>query len=143
MLAAGGLSGCRQPMTRDYLLTHPDALKREITRCHSVEAQNESMVRQCEMVMSVMNEFIGLLSELKDNPEAFGKRIISAEQDCVVSKERYDEAVKRVQALRRVRVGGDELAQAIELEKTTHLDYSKKHLTVKKLLTALGINTPE
>lgn len=76
------LTSCGQDFSNDYLLRHPDILKREIERCHADEAKTREVARRCEVVMSAAESFIKLLNEQQSNPEQFGIRIMETQTAC-------------------------------------------------------------
>jgi hypothetical protein len=68
------VSGCKEKLTYDYLMMHPNTLEREAMRCQfTVDAP------QCNMILNTAADFISLANAQHNNPEQFGETIMQAE----------------------------------------------------------------
>jgi hypothetical protein len=77
------LTAC-QPEPTDYkaLMTHPEALERDMGRCQI----NEKIAADCEVVRRASADFAMLVSDRAANPEAFGMKILAAQTALGIAK---------------------------------------------------------
>jgi hypothetical protein len=70
------LTGCeREPLDYGFLMTHPDVLTREESRCEAMPAEDAL----CKVVRQAANDFSLLVNERAINPEGFGMRVLAAQ----------------------------------------------------------------
>jgi hypothetical protein len=73
------LTGCTEPLSREYLLQHPRVLHKEFDRCQN----NNSNVAYCDMVVEAAQEFVKLSNTYADNPQTFAQQIMQEENQVV------------------------------------------------------------
>jgi len=134
------LVSCKQSLTQDYLLQHPDVLQKEYTRC---QGNGEDSI--CDMVIQTAEEFVKLSNRQHDDPEAFGKEIIEAETKLVNSKgnlQKVRQAFQKIKAENpsdaKLKAAQDQLDQAQEAYKT-QLHYVKALLAVVSDASSPGL----
>lgn len=76
------LNACGKSLTLHNLLSNPNQLKAEIAKCQA--SQNRS--QNCILVNQAADILNDLLSQLEEDPEAFGQKILAAEQACKRTK---------------------------------------------------------
>jgi len=77
------LCGCdKPPLTYVYLMSHPKILINHFDRCKTLESADFD----CDMVRQAASDFAELVKARMLHPEAFGKKILLAEQQLAESK---------------------------------------------------------
>ncbi|HEU5281735.1 MAG TPA: EexN family lipoprotein [Gammaproteobacteria bacterium] len=136
-----GLVGCQaqpQPLTPHYLMTHPTLLKSKAAECEQQGEENSNP--DCPMITKTLDAFFALLLDQQREPEAFGKRILAAQQT-------YGRALAQValteQALSLKKASGaDAKAEALAYQNAlTAADEAKAKVDV--MLVVVGESSPE
>lgn len=83
------LSGCQKPLTYGELMQRPELLQKEYEDCRGQTST------QCDEVVRAAEDFRLLVQQREEDPEAFGYRIIQAEQNGDEKKVRVLHAVVR------------------------------------------------
>ncbi len=68
------LSGCKQTLSYDYLMQHPEILQKEYEQCRSQAAA------QCDEVVRAAEDFRSLIEQYNEDPESMGLQIMRAQQ---------------------------------------------------------------
>jgi hypothetical protein len=137
------ISACHADMTRTYLLTHPEQLKKEIEVCHEPGSQTAEHNNYCEMVMSAADQFIKMLNEQQRDPENFGMRVMDAQIACAGKKQALDDAQQHLDYLLEQRALPEEMNKATETVNKANADYLASKLQVEILQAVIGVNSPE
>lgn len=72
------LSACGKELSPQYFIEHPDYLKKMISKC-DVSNQSTKLCQTAFQAVDLLNE---LLPQLEQDPEAFGNKILRAEESC-------------------------------------------------------------
>lgn len=77
------LAGCDQKSDDySYLMTHPKFLKNEVMRC-----QDDDTLPECGEINRAGRDFFSLVSQRRDDPEVFAKKIMAAEEEPVSAEQ--------------------------------------------------------
>lgn len=68
------LFGCKAEVTYDYLMSHPELLRKQYASCEL----NQTM--DCQRVRQAASDFTSLLKEREYDPAAFGIKIMQAQE---------------------------------------------------------------
>lgn len=74
-LATFALFACKQEMTYQELLRNPSVLQEKITQCENQKTA------ECDEVNRAGKDFFTLNTEFQQNPELFGQKVLSAQQE--------------------------------------------------------------
>lgn len=68
------LSSCEgQPLTYQFLMTHPERLEQEAARCEAIQSSS------CDIVKQAATDFLELEIKRRNSPEEFGQQIMQEE----------------------------------------------------------------
>jgi len=74
------LVGCKkEPHSYNYFMTHPKALQRAVTYC--LKQSNLSIDANCSVVSNALNDFEAHVSEVRNDPQGYGKKILAAQME--------------------------------------------------------------
>lgn len=82
------LTACQPTPTRQYLMQHPEALKKELAICQ----EKNLTTAYCDQVKEVAADFTVLANAQRENPQAFGLQIQQAEQAVAEAKAHFEQA---------------------------------------------------
>lgn len=75
------LSSCSESLSYDMYMQHPDRLKKALASCESLSSSSKNQTLECDVVYSATRDFAHLLIEQQQDPQAFGKRILVAQEE--------------------------------------------------------------
>ena len=87
LLLALLLTGCHDQHNYQYYMTHPQALAKAVMHC--VALPNSANEPMCLIVSQAQNDFEQYVSEEQLHPQAFGKKIMEAEDQMVKLQQDY------------------------------------------------------
>ncbi|VVC76239.1 hypothetical protein AQUSIP_15450 [Aquicella siphonis] len=137
------LAGCKDKASYSYYMQHPAALKAAVTSCQSEYNKTADRAAECEIVLFAAENMISLINEQQENPEKFGQRILTAQMDYMVLKQRAAEADQSYQQLKnthapdaRLRTAKDDLYKAKKA-------CADKLEQIRILLAVVGMGSPD
>lgn len=113
------LAGCKKQYSQEYLLKHPDVLKKEIIRCQS----ETEYTPYCDHIKQVLEDLSALSIVRNNNPELFGRLIMQAELDMVKASMRIDSSQENLNKLEMQKANQAEVQaanQQLALEKQAY-----------------------
>lgn len=118
-----------QPLTYDYLMQHPDTLAEQYKQCEKQKAAN------CEVVEKAFFDFSNLFQDQRQNPEAFGQRMLEAE----LASQMAGEGLKAAQEAYAAQPT-EEAKQVLDRAKKA---YQEKQDAVTYMLVIISMGSPE
>jgi hypothetical protein len=128
----GMLTGCQQRTDYAYLIQHPKQLHQALEECHTLTTMTSEEDLQCKEIKRAGADFTAMLSEQQLDPEKFGKRLLQAEYQLALTKQKLAE-LKRLPS---------EPTTAQQLADTKKL-YLEKKAEIKTMLAVIGTQSPE
>lgn len=144
VIAVMVLSGCQNTnYSQDYLIQHPNLVKKEIEYCQSLLNKTPEQAKRCELVMNAAGILMALLSERQQDPEKFGRRVIDVEIGYVKAKQNYEAAQQLLNDLKNKKMSNTEIETAQVKVAETKQVYEDKRREMKTLLSVIGMSSPE
>lgn len=141
LMLVPALTACKEKPTYSYLMRHPAYLHEENMRCDRMVSKTSEDVQTCAEIKRANMDFMTLLNDQQMDPEAFGKRVMQAERECVAAMKTMEEAKHTLETQQQAGQGDLPL-----LEKNywaAKLSYKEKHTAVQQLLVVIGTHSPE
>lgn len=141
--AAVLLTGCESKKTVVYFMQHPMELKQQIERCEANQNQSSDEAIICRTAIYAGSSLTALINEQQANPEAFGQRILDAQNRYMQLKADYDKAHERLSALKAKNGTDVDLRNAKDdLFKARQACQEQKE-NIDIMLAVLGLSSPE
>ena len=136
------LTACHAELSYDYLMQHPDRLKKEAEKCE-IDEKNDVKRPSCAVVMDAANDFTVLLKAQQKDPEQFGQYIMDAETAYVKAKEERLTSQQSLEALQTKRASKEEITDAKEKLKRAKVWQQETKRRMNILLAVVGVTSPE
>lgn len=143
-LAVFVLAGCQnQPeqYSSTYLMQHPSVLKTEMVRCQTTEGDQPDAY--CTMVTQTTNDFFSILLQQQREPEAFGQRIMQAQNTYGDALTEAEAAKQHLQSLVDAHASATEIEAAQTAYQQALVSVKDAKTNVDTLLVIVGETSPE
>jgi hypothetical protein len=141
--SAALLAGCQDKNDYQYLVAHPDYLKKRMVACDTVNKTGTNIQKQqCQIVMNAGTQFMATVAQQQTDPEQFGIRILKAESDYMQLKTNAALLTKQLDALHKNNgPAADIHATEAKLE-LANKACRDKQLEIRLLMAVVGVSTP-
>lgn len=137
------IAGCNDKASLQDILDHPALLKKEMARCQSSVSRLSSAEQQwCQVVLAAGSRFMGMVADRETDPEKFGVRIITAEENYAAAKNQLVIQQQKVTELQTKQASATELQKAQDQLVLAQKNYREKQQEVKLLLAVIGTSAP-
>ncbi len=137
------LTACEDQYNYQYLITHPEVMKKKMAACEVMSKSASNLEKQrCQLVTSASTKFYAIVAEQQTDAEKFGVRVLTAETDYANAKIK----VKQLEAdLAKARANPGDVTAMHKLEEdlaAAKKDSDSKREEVRMLLAVMGVSTP-
>lgn len=128
------LTGCKESLTQDYLFQHPNILRKEYIRCQNINKESSF----CDMVIESAEEFTKLENMQRENPESFGREILSTELKLADTRANIQKLNQEYQNLTAAHASESELKSVREKLEVAKKTYNAQSMHVTALLAVIS-----
>lgn len=136
------LSGCKEKQTYSYLMRHPMVLKQEITECQASMEKTQDQATKCETVMYAGMNMSNLISQQQQDPEKFGQRILSAQENYIKLKQASIAASRILEDFKNKSAAPADIRTAQDDVYKAKKACSDQLQEIKVLLAVVGLGSP-
>lgn len=133
------LVACNEKLTYEYLVQHPQVLKREADQCQSGTTNDPA---RCRMVMNAKMNFDAMYNDRQVHPEQFGERLLSLQTELVKLKTEMQAAQAKLTTAKASANPADIQAAQADFAKAEML-YVAQRNEIRMMLAVIGVDSPE